>query len=239
MDALRFLDFIRKVAADLIWPPACILCRNYSRDVVCKECRTKSRLYASGSLFDGTQSKSCSCAPSCSHIYAAGAYSGAYKDAVIDYKFNSMLWIGKGFAELMYKMLETRNVFENCAGITFVPVSDKRFAERGFDQSKFIAEYIAEKADLKCMDLLLRCVQGTAQSKFNRKERIENSHERFIFNPKAKKYEDLCLGKSNKLLLVDDILTTGATLEECASLLVKNGYRNIIGAVIATGRKDI
>lgn len=227
--------------ADILWPPACILCKNYCRETVCKECKTQSLLYDGGSAFDGAPQSDSLCAPSCRRIYAVGIYAGKYKDAVVSYKFEKELWIGKGFADLMYKMLKENGTLDECSCITYVPVSDERFYERGFDQSEFIAKQVSKKAGKLCLPLIVKKTQGTAQSKFNRKERLEKSHDRFVYN------ENAFLGKVviteeeklKNVILIDDILTTGATLEECASLLKNVGFQSVVGAVLATGRKDI
>ena len=222
----------------MLWPPACILCRNYCCETVCKECKTKSHLFIGGSSFAGAQDSAQSCAPACRSIYAAGVYAGTYKDAVKDYKFHGQLWIGKGLADIMFNMLLKQGIFDEPSCITYVPVSEKRFAERGFDQCEFMAKIIAEKAGVECKKLLRRRTQGGTQSRFNRKERLENSRDRFECSTdslKTKRIVDI----TDRIILIDDILTTGATLQECATVLSQHGFKNIIGAVAATGRKDI
>jgi len=238
MDLREVFRSLKTAAADVLWPPACILCRNYCRDTVCKECRARSLLFEGGSAFAGAQHADSSCAPACRRIYAAGVYAGDFKTAVTEYKFQGQLWIGKGLAEIMYQMILQCGLFEDCSFVTYVPVSDKRFAERGFDQSEFVAKLVAGQAGVDCKNVLLRNVQGGTQSKFNRKERLEKSCDRFVYND-AVLCTDKHLDKTKNIILIDDILTTGATLQECASLLGQNGFESVTGVVIATGRKDI
>lgn len=237
----KFFLNLKNAVADILWPPACILCTRYCREPVCKECKTKIHLFIGGSSFAGAQAAENSCAPACRCIYACGVYAGVYKEAVRKYKFHGQMWIGKGFAEMMFEMLSDKGVFEDCLCVTYVPISDKRFAERGFDQCEFVAHLIADKAGIPCKKMLTRKVQGAMQSKFSRNERLKNSHDRFEYDCECFGAQN-CFGEKEEkrnIILVDDILTTGATIQECAELLAKNGFENIIGAVIATGRKDI
>lgn len=235
-DFCAAINRIKDAAADMIWPPCCILCKRSCRDVVCKECRSRSSLFEGGSAFSGAQSSESSCAPACRGIYACGVYAAAYKAALIEYKFQGQLWIGKGLAELMYEMLTENGALKECGAITYVPISDKRFAERGFDQSKFVAELVGKKSGIKCVDMIKRDIQGGTQSKFNRRERLKRSVGRFCATEELKGGQ---FERGKPVILIDDILTTGATLQECASLLSGNGCDMVIGAVMATGRKDI
>jgi ComF family protein len=197
----------------------------------------RSRLFEGGSAFAGAQFSESSCAPACSGIYACGVYAAAFKAALVEYKFQGQLWMGKSFGELMYQMLTENGVLDDCECITYIPISDKRFAERGFDQSEVVARNVAERAEIKCVSLLRRDRQGGTQSKFNRKERLENSVNRFCLNESV--VNGIGFDRNKTVLLIDDILTTGATMQESALILKANGWEKIVGAVIATGRKDI
>jgi ComF family protein len=117
--------------------------------------------------------------------------------------------------------------------ITYVPVSDNRFKERGYDQSREMAIALAEKLNIACIPLLINVSGNAKQSRLNRKGRFSGIKGRFELN-------DSFRGSINcKIIIIDDILTTGATLNECAGILMKNGAVSVDAMVFASGRSDL
>lgn len=103
-----------------------------------------------------------------------------------------------------------------------VPVPLHKFKEnyRGFNQAELIAKFLEVKVD----NCIKRTKNTKTQVKLNKKERQENLKDVFCLkNPIAYK----------SVLLVDDVMTTGTTLEECASVLKKSGVEKVYGLVFA------
>lgn len=166
-------------------------------------------------------------------LYCYGKYSGILKKRFSDYKFRGEIWLGRYFGELMYNRFYDA-ISEKCYElITYVPVSDNRFKERGYDQSREMAIALAKKLNIACVPLLINVSGNAKQSRLNRKGRFSGIKGRFELN-------DSFRGSINcKIIIIDDILTTGATLNECAGILMKNGAVSVDAMVFASGRSDL
>lgn len=115
--------------------------------------------------------------------------------------------------------------------ISFLPRSEKRKAKFGFDQAKRLAEALGECLELPVASTLCRKRGSTMQKEQETmKERLENARRAFVFQKRA----DV---KGKTVLLVDDILTTGATMAAAAGVLRKNGAKRVYAVVLATAVK--
>lgn len=112
-----------------------------------------------------------------------------------------------------------------------VPLHRKRLRKRGFNQSLWIAN--AFKKDLgdrvQVIEALTRTRNTETQTEFNRFERKKNVKNAFALKKKNG------LNKQNKLILIDDVYTTGATLDECAKALTQEGFQNVNVATLGHG----
>ncbi len=112
-----------------------------------------------------------------------------------------------------------------------VPLHDKKLRQRGFNLTEEVARHLSGYLGLPVKNLLLKKKNTLPQTKFNKKQRAENVSGAFAANPML---QDSIAGK--KILLVDDVFTTGATLEECAKVLKQNNAREVWGVVAARSR---
>ena len=113
-----------------------------------------------------------------------------------------------------------------------VPLHRRRELERGFNQSETIAQAVGEALNLPLSQpWLIRKKYSKAQAKLSREARMNNMKDVFIFNNKISEAD-----RQKKIILVDDVYTTGATMQECAKVLKANGFSNIWGLVIARGK---
>lgn len=106
-----------------------------------------------------------------------------------------------------------------------VPLHRKRFAERGFNQAEIIAKILSQTIGIKFLNILERDRPTRQQAKLNRQERIKNTKDAFICKEPI----------SGKFLLVDDVFTTGSTLQECARVLYQAGAEEVSGFTLARG----
>jgi len=117
-----------------------------------------------------------------------------------------------------------------------VPLHDRRLRWRGFNQSLVMANYLGQELipnlEIEIFDkIILRSKHTRPQMTIrNRRERIQNVANVFVFN---KTEENINLIKNKKVLLIDDITTTGSTLFECAKVLKQNGAKKVYGIVLA------
>ncbi len=138
-------------------------------------------------------------------------------------KFKLALLLGQEFAE---KFTETISLLK-IDGIVPVPLFHSKLAERGYNQSYYLAKGISRKSGIKVKDSLMKRTRFTGtQTMLSRGERIQNVAGAFKSIRKSKI-------ESNIFLLVDDVLTTGSTIGECAKVLKDNGASKVIAGTIA------
>ena len=134
------------------------------------------------------------------------------------------------FVRLMEKYFKNNQiVFSHIDWIVSVPLHSRRLAERGFNQSALIASEASKLLNKKYMNNLFVRVRYTKiQARLKREDRVKSIKDAFALE----KEFDI---KGKNILLIDDVFTTGGTLQECAKLLKQSGAKNVIGLSIARG----
>jgi competence protein ComFC len=112
--------------------------------------------------------------------------------------------------------------------ITMVPMHWYRQWRRGYNQAEILAKGLAEKLDIPFTPLLKRHHWTSAQALKNRLQRRENMRNIFTANEKQK-------SPQGAILLIDDVITTGATLEACSQALIKSGAEKVYILTAARG----
>ena len=148
------------------------------------------------------------------HLYIF-KYQGTIRNIILNYKFSDKSYLYKTIVKFIFQNEQFINNLKSYEIIIPVPISKKRYKERGYNQSGLIAKEIAKNLDLsikyndKC---LLKTKNIIEQSKLNKEERLGNVQGVYEL-----KNEELLYNK--KILLVDDIYTTGSTVNECSKIL--------------------
>ena len=206
---------------DLIYPPKCMLCRKILRDYekdICHKCADNMPKLLNFELRRDLKHISVAVAPF--------VYKAELRDSLRRYKFSGAAAYGRIYAEFIAKSIDENQI--SCDIISWVPVSKRRLRERGYDQAEIIARELSSKLNLPCERLLEKVRENKRQSSLKgREERKRN----VVGAYRAVVYDSLC-GK--RLLLVDDIVTTGETMSEAASVLKKAGCKEIYAAAAAT-----
>lgn len=128
------------------------------------------------------------------------------------------------------KMKQKFNILEESPLIIPVPLSKQRFNWRGFNQSELLSQLLADELQIIAdSDILFKTKRSTPQADIKeRDKRVKNIEGLFkIARPH--------IITNRTILLIDDVCTTGATLNECARVLKQNGAKKVIGLVIARG----
>ncbi len=163
-------------------------------------------------------------------LVAWGAYEGRLRDLILGYKFEARLDLGRQLQEcLLAAFARGAAAFpelERCELLVPVPLHPRRLAWRGFNQSRELARLVARRRGLAIRQEALARVRRTVpQMELDRSERAENIRGAFAARP------DLLSGRT--ALLVDDIMTTGSTLEECARMMLAGGATAVHVLVLA------
>lgn len=208
---------------DILFPPRCVFCRKFlknSREPVCPDC-LKTLPYTS----DGGEKTGDFFSVCVSPLY----YEGSVREALLRYKFREATGYAKPFGELL-----ARCVKENLSGrydlISWVPLSKKRLKERGYDQSMLLAYATALELDDVAVSTLEKHIHVEKQSAMG------SAEKRRANISGAYRVEDPELVAGKRILLIDDIVTTGSTLSECARTLLTAGAKEVLCAAVARTR---
>ena len=156
-----------------------------------------------------------------SFVCAPFYYKGAIREGLKLFKFGSRQNSANYFAEEMVKFLKKEHPEISFDYITFVPMTKKQLDERGFNQSQLLAEKVAEKLNVECRsDILVKLYDIEPQHNLGALYRQGNVAGVFDV-------ENTEIVKNKNILIVDDIKTTGYTLNECAKMLIQYGAKDI------------
>ncbi len=150
------------------------------------------------------------------------------KKIVGDLKYRDSTYLAKKFSDLLSNKL--RNESSDFDIITCVPLHKKRLRQRKFNQAAFLCKNLLKYLPQTSFypDLLIRTKDTKAQVELKKTQREKNLVAAFTIN---KKYSKIIENK--RILLVDDVITTGATLENCSYILKKFGASNVVALTIA------
>lgn len=213
---MKILDLI----AHLLYPWKCVFCESVLKDTdICRECEEKLP-YTVG---DSAMQKFPFIDKCVSPLY----YKDKVRASVHRYKFGGCSAYSRRYAALMSDCVENNLDCRSIDVISWIPLSKKRLRQRGYDQARLIAEEIAAKTGLPCRQLLQKIKNNSAQSLTrDAKQRRENVAGVYALDDGA----DV---SGLRILLVDDVVTTGATMSEAARILRKEGAKSVFGVTLA------
>lgn len=155
-------------------------------------------------------------------------YDGNVRKAILAYKDSNRRYLAKPFAKQIVKELKESGISFDY--VTFVPLTEKKKKKRGFDQAELLATYIAEGLNVPVFNVFEKIKDGKAQKKLGYNQRFENTQDMYRLLPHRFKRKDT-------VLIVDDVITTGATTGACAKLIEKK-VANVYAAAIARNVLD-
>ena len=156
-------------------------------------------------------------------------YKNDFKSAIRMLKFKNDFYRFKGMAQLIYENTCAMNVDADC--IIYVPSDIKAFFMRNYCLSQELALYISKKMKIPVYSgFLIKNSRAKRQSTVNFEDRYKNIRNGFFKNPFYRKSV-----KGRKILLVDDVITTGSTVSECASLLKALGAESVYVTALTYG----
>ncbi|HLW36210.1 MAG TPA: ComF family protein [Chthoniobacterales bacterium] len=227
--------------ASLVYPPTCTICSAAvgSDEYLCADCEAKlSRIVPPfcakcSEPFDGAITTTFSCA-NCSHRVlhfdaAISAYRsrGIARHVILNFKYGKQFHLRHLVGGWLISALNDSRIQDRkFDAIVPVPLHPARQRERGFNQAVLLAERVSAHIGVPVAPALKRVRFTTTQTAFDRAERIQNLRDAF----RLRKNADV---RRLDVLLIDDVLTTGSTLSECARVLKQNGAASVYAATAA------
>ncbi|MBE6940139.1 MAG: ComF family protein [Ruminococcaceae bacterium] len=207
----------KRKSLDLLFPRKCPFCQSVTDGaLLCDVCNKKLPYTGSRAVHKGTFGR---CA-------APLFYEGTVREAILRYKFARQFNGLDCFAQLMAQCAAEHFAGEFDA-VTWVPVSRKRLRERGFDQAFYLARGICDIWQVTAEETLRKTVNNTAQSSL---AAAEERRSNVLGVYEIREGAEIA---GRRFLLVDDILTTGATLTEARRVLLEAGAAQVLCLTLA------
>ncbi len=214
------MNNLKKYVKQFLFPPKCPLCGSLveGNDLYCKTCSEKyfeheTRVF---NVPIGKKSKMLA-------VHTGHYYEGYYKKYVEKFKFSGKTSYAEKLSEIMLSTLP--NIKFDF--VTFVPMCSDKFKKRGYNQAELLAQKLSEKINVPCVEIFEKVRHNKTQHKLNARERIINVKNAY------KVKIDI---SGQKILLIDDIITTGATMCECARISYKANAALVTGLCAANTR---
>lgn len=245
--ACSMMSFIQKAfctVSDFIMPRRCFHCGADAPTelrYICWDCMTKMQFVQPaycqicGRMVAGVVGEDYVCLeclkerPAFDQARACFIYEDPIRELIHNIKYNNHIWLVPDLARLMARAASIYFDATKIEGIAFVPLYPTKYRERGFNQSELLARQLASTMHIPLLNNCLRRTEMTvSQTRLTRSMRKRNVAHVFISDWKS--WLD---GK--RVLLVDDVMTTGATLNACAKALKDKGAASVYGLTAARG----
>lgn len=202
-------------ALDLIFPPICGFCGEIQNKYICSRCEKMVDSIVTNKI-DNYNNKYFN-----KHLYIF-KYENIIREKIIDYKFENKVYLYRTFSEAIIRNKQNIDFIKQYDILIPVPIHKERRKQRGYNQSELIAKMIADEVrSIKLqVNVLKKDKNIVAQSTLNKAKRQENIKDVY----KIVNSEKI---KNKKILILDDIYTTGSTVNECSKVLKEAGCKDI------------
>ncbi len=200
----------------LIHSPVCYRCGkplNNSRQELCYDCRIFPKSFDQG--------------------LALFLYNSMTRKAISAFKYHNQRYMADYFAKAIYDMHSPQINSWHIQAIIPIPIHKNKRKKRGYNQAALLAKCLSRELNLPSHDdFILRKTDTLPQKQFSPQARLNNLNKAFTLNPKyfSSTNENpsyIQLHHINSVLLIDDIYTTGATMESCTRILKKAGIEKV------------
>lgn len=196
----EILGLLKRGLLEIIYPKydKCLVCDKEDEDGLCHNCKNSITYCKEDEL-------------------CIGYYRGALKELILKFKFKKRFDAG----DELIRLIENKLIMvEKDYYVTFIPIGGDSLKNRGFNQCEYLAKELCFRNGYKLMNTLIKVKETKVQKTLRKEERLKNLSGAFDVISK-----ELIEGK--KFLLIDDVITTGATLMEAEKVLRKNGAKEI------------
>lgn len=216
---MRLFDWLQ----ELLFPRKCVLCGSVlSRDEtdLCRACRAQTPAHSHWRQIPGIDG-----------VCVVWNYAGPVRDSLLRFKFQGRRDYGPGYGRLLAMALLPEREQADC--VTWVPVSPQRKRTRGYDQAELLARAVGKELNLPVVSTLEKVRHNPAQSGLSAPE----ARRKNVVGVYQGCRETIC--RHPRIILIDDILTTGATAGECAKVLRAMGAKRVVlGAMAGSGYQE-
>lgn len=228
--AYSLYQFLWQVA-DFFYPPVCVDC-GVPNQRQCNSCLSKIK-FINGDLCpicgepskDQRVCKICSSTPPCfQSLRGLAHYSGPVRASIIRLKYEPDYGLGETLAKLMLEKIILLGWRVQL--VLSVPLSQSKLLERGYNQADLLARPIAYALNIPFLPKAISRIRDTrSQVGLNAEERISNLTNAFSAETKSV--------KNMSVLLIDDVTTTGTTINECSRALLSSGAASVLSMTFA------
>ena len=209
---------------ELVLPAACAGCGRYGA-TLCRSCTACLRPPAAAADRFLAPDPGVVVGDALELAVAAFAYEGTLRRALAGLKYGSSARVAGALAARAAGRFGDLAAVAGSAVLVPVPVHPQRLRERGYNQAALLAAGLSRSGGLPIEDLLVRRRATTRQHRLDRAARLRNLRDAFAVRPDAR--------APPAVILIDDILTTSATLEACAGALCDAGVAHVFGFAVA------
>lgn len=207
----------------------CTKCKNVFQVIVeprCKKCGKPIEQEEQEFCFDCTQREFC---------YTSGmalwVYDRNVRKSISNFKYHNRKEYSNYYIQEMLAHYRERIIQLEAQVLIPVPLHNSKYRQRGFNQAYVLAKGLADGVGIPVIEqYLLRIRRTKAQKQLNDKDRTRNLSEAFEMNPKY------IATKFNRVMLVDDIYTTGSTIDACAKVLKDEGVQDVYFISLSIGK---
>ncbi len=213
---------LRSKLLDMLFPPRCIFCNEIVPigSCICKKCDDKIF------LLDDIQTAKVENESFHGICVAPYLYEDKIQELIVNFKFYHKPQYGTFFGNKLAEAVCDKGMESMCEVVVSVPISKERLKERGYNQSELIAKKTAEYLGVPYINCMIKTKHNSEQHCLHLKDRKENV--KGVYELEENKHIT-----NKKVLLVDDIVTTGYTLAECASVLMEHGAKEVLCGAVA------
>lgn len=207
---MNFFDML----LNFFYPKKCGICNKISKSYICENCKRKIDKIKCVKIKKIRNNYN--------HLYIF-KYKGIIRQKIIEYKFRDKAYLYKFFSDIILTNKKICNVLKKYDMIIPVPIHRQRRIKRGYNQTELIAKEIAKNIDNLdyCKNCLIKIKNIKAQSTLNSFERQQNTVG-------AYKVINENIIKNKKVIIFDDVYTTGSTAKECCNILKKYNVKEIL-----------
>ena len=219
MKSVHALIFFINKIVELVYPNQCLICGKLKIKGICNKCYNELKIKPQIIIYKNKSFKE--------HLYIF-EYKGIIRKLILNYKFNDKAYLNELFVKIILKNEKICRKIKKYDIIMPVPIHRARKRQRGYDQSEIIARKIADYfEEIKLNIETLKKEKNTiAQSSLTKEQRQQNVKQVYKIENKEKI-------ENKRVILFDDIYTTGSTAEECARLLKENGAKEVLVFTLA------